>query len=52
MKKKRRIEIVIDRERICVVRRNFSPPAASPKNPEAPEPEKHSGSTPARKEKV
>ncbi len=54
MKKKRSIEVVVDRERICVIRRNVSLPAHGPKDPgvAAPEPEKYTGSTPARKEKV
>jgi hypothetical protein len=54
MKKKRRIEVVVDRERICVIRRNVPLAAPSPKDPglPAPEPEKYTGSKRARKEKV
>lgn len=54
MKKKRRIEVVVDRERICVVRRNVVPQAPGSQNPgvQAPEPEKYTGFTPTRNEKV
>jgi len=51
MKKKRRIEVVVDRERICVIRRNFPFAAPGPKDPGVPF-KKYTGSKPARKEKV